>query len=134
MSERERFKKKKNSLLLTALAAFPAGRSPLLRPLQPHTVWTGASGLLLLHGAGIPRCSRLPSGRRGAGVRDFTAAKAAEVDHYAVSEARLSTASLNDLAFMKPFQKQKQKTSLRNIDPDDPDVGTPCSVREKGGG
>lgn len=57
-----------------------------LCPLQSHTVWAGASRLLLLHGAGIPRGCRL-AGRRGAGLRDFTAAKAAEIDHDAVSEA-----------------------------------------------
>lgn len=64
-------------------------RSPFLFPLQPHTVWAGASRLLLLLlllAAGIPRWSRL-NGWRGAGLRDFTAAKAAEVNHDAASEA-----------------------------------------------
>lgn len=41
---------------------------------------------LLLHGAGIPRWSSQLAGRRGAGLRDFTAAETAEVDHGAVSE------------------------------------------------
>lgn len=57
-----------------------------LSPLQPDTAWPGASRLLLLHGAGVPRWSRLLR-QRGAGLRDFTAAKAAEVDHDAVDKA-----------------------------------------------
>lgn len=67
----------------------PSVCTPFLCPLQPHSVWAGASRLrlLLLRGAGIPRWSSQLDGRRGAGLRDFTAAKTAEVDHDAVRKA-----------------------------------------------
>lgn len=54
--------------------------------------------LLLLHGAAaVPRGSRLAR-RRGAGLRDLTAAEAAEVNHDAVGKVRCQCVEQLDMS------------------------------------